>query len=136
MKALLGVFAAHFAKEGFFMGDVPDSDNRVSGCFKDLVSCFLSSSGLPFASILSAKRIEKVFAKHGNWFGVGRIYSTPVVLWSFLSQVLRDGKEAACRAAVARVAVYQEQHGAPVPTSDTGIFAEPGASYRKRPCGS
>jgi hypothetical protein len=29
-----------------------------------------------------------------------------MMLWSFLSQVLRDGKEAACQAAVARVISY------------------------------
>jgi hypothetical protein len=31
------------------------------------------------------------------------------VLWSFLSQVLRDGKEASCQAAVARLVAYCQQ---------------------------
>lgn len=72
--------------------------------------------------MLSADRIERIFKKHGNLFGIGRIYSTAVVLWSFLGQVLRDGKEASCQAAVARIVAFQERHRAPVPTSDTGDY--------------
>jgi len=90
--------------------------------FRQVVASFLSQPGLPFVNILSAERIERIFARHGNLFGVGRIYSTAVMVWSFLSQVLRDGKEASCQAAVARVVAYQEQHGAAAPTSDTGDY--------------
>ena len=77
---------------------------------------------MPFAGILSAERIERIFARHGNLFGAGAIYSTAVILWSFLGQVLRDGKEASCQAAVARVVSYQEHRGGAVPTSDTGDY--------------
>ena len=45
-----------------------------------------------------------------------------MMVWSFLSQVLRDGKEASCQAAVARVVVHQTQVGGAVPTSDTGDY--------------
>jgi putative transposase len=45
-----------------------------------------------------------------------------LLVWSFLGQALRDGKEASCRAAVARVAVHQQQCGGTVPTSDTGDY--------------
>ncbi len=45
-----------------------------------------------------------------------------VVLWSFISQVLIDGKEASCQAAVARNVVYNQPHGEVVPTSDTGDY--------------
>lgn len=90
--------------------------------FRKIVENFLVQPDLPFASVLTAERIERIFKKHGNLFGVGRIYSTSVVLWSFLGQVLRDGKEASCQAAVARIVAFQEQQGAPVPTSDTGDY--------------
>jgi hypothetical protein len=33
-------------------------------------------------------------------FGQDDIYSTQIVLWAFLAQVLRDGKGAACASAV------------------------------------
>jgi hypothetical protein len=44
------------------------------------------------------------------------------MVWSFLSQVLRDGKEASCQAAVARVVSYCQQAEISVPTSDTGDY--------------
>jgi putative transposase len=106
------------------MRDIPSFPQKVSRRFQEIVDCFLSSSGLPFASVLSAERIERIFKKHGNLFGIGEIYSTAVILWSFLSQVLRDGKEASCQAAVARITVFQQQHRGAVPTSDTGNYCK------------
>ena len=76
------------------MASVSDSSKRVRGDFQRVVEGFLLRPGLPFAEVLSAERIERIFKKHGNLFGVGQIYSTVVVLWSFISQALRDGKEA------------------------------------------
>jgi hypothetical protein len=63
-----------------------------------------------------------VFAKHDGMFGGQGIYSTAVVLWSFLGQVLRDGKEASCQAAVARVVAHCEQEQIAPPTADTGDY--------------
>jgi hypothetical protein len=83
---------------------------------------FLASAALPFARILSAERIERVFAKHGGLFGQHSVYSTAMMLWSFLGQVLRDGKEASCQAAVARVLAYCQQVQIAPPTSDTGDY--------------
>ena len=104
------------------MGTLANNSDNCPSSFQQVVASFLSQPGLPFAGILSAERIERIFARHGNFFGVGRIYSTAVVVWSLLGQVLRDGKEAACQSAVARVVVYQEQRGAEVPTRDTGNY--------------
>ena len=42
------------------------------------------------------------------------------MLWAFLSQVLRDGKEAACQAAVASIAVARLERGEEPPSEDTG----------------
>ena len=71
---------------------------------------------------ISAERTERIFAKHGCLFGMRGVYTTAIVVWSFLSQVLRDGKEASCQAAVARVVRYCEQAGIDSPTADTGDY--------------
>lgn len=44
------------------------------------------------------------------------------MVWSFLGQVLRDGKDASCQAAVARVVSYCEQEQIAPPTADTGDY--------------
>lgn len=103
-------------------GSLSDFDRGGGSRFQRIVETFLAQPGLPFAQVLSAERIERVFARHGNQFGVGAVYSTALMVWSFLGQVLRDGKEASCQAAVARVVVHQQQSGGTVPTSDTGDY--------------
>lgn len=104
------------------MRDVPQFADRGSGKFREIVSSFLLQPGLPFSSVLSAERIERIFRKHNNLFGVGGIYSAAVMLWSFLGQVLRDDKEASCQAAVARIVAFKIQRGEAAPTSDTGDY--------------
>ena len=84
------------------------------------MAAFLSQPGLPFAQVLAAERIERVFARHGNLFGAGAIDSTAVLVWSFLGPVLHGGKLASCPAAVACVVTYRELLGESTPTSDTG----------------
>ena len=102
--------------------DIPNSPRRGRFSFGQVVDAFLSGPGLPFATVLSAERIERVFAQFGSLFGAHGVYSTAVMVWSFLSQVLRDGKEASCQAAVARVASYCQQQGITPPTHDTGDY--------------
>lgn len=99
-----------------------DSDQSKEGRFQKVVASFLAQPGLPFASVLSAERIERIFAEHGNWFGQDAIYSTVITLWAFLGQALREGKQASCQAAVAEVVTHQQQAGLPVPTADTGNY--------------
>jgi putative transposase len=103
------------------MASVPDFHGRRHSDFQRISEGFLSQPGLPFTQLLSAERIECVFAEHGNLFG-GAVYSTAIMVWSFLGQVLRDGKEASCQAAVARVVAHQQQAGGAIPTSDTGDY--------------
>ena len=104
------------------MAGIADSSHSRSNSFQKVVAAFLAQPGLPFAEVLSAERIERVFAKHGNLFGLGAIYSTALVVWSFVGQVLRDGKEASCQSAVARVASYCQRQGTALPTADTGDY--------------
>ena len=104
------------------MATLPSSANSGSHSFQKIADVFLAQPGLPFAHVLSAERIEMIFAKHGELFGLGAIYSTAVMVWSFLGQVLRDGKEASCRSAVARVVTHAQQQGTATPTTDTGDY--------------
>jgi 3',5'-cyclic AMP phosphodiesterase CpdA len=90
--------------------------------FDDLLRPFLQQPGLPFADVLSAQTIEQVFAQRDALFATGAVFSTPLVLWAFLAQVLRDGKGAACAAAVADIATYAQQIGRAVPCGDTGDY--------------
>jgi len=99
---------------------MPNSRPQGSADFRKVADAFLSGEGLPFADVLSAERIARVFAKHGCLFGLHGVYTTALVVWPFLSQVLRDGKEASCQAAAARVVSYCEQAGLDAPTEDTG----------------
>lgn len=96
----------------------------VRGCasFRQVVATFLLQPGLPFASVLSAERIQRIFGKHDNLFGLSGIYSTALTLWAFLGQVLRDGKEASCQCAVAAAIAYQKLAGLEVPTANTGDY--------------
>jgi putative transposase len=114
-------FGSIKAKEGFSMSRVPDFHEGHSSDFRRITESFLAQPGHPFARVLSAERIERVFAKHGNLFG-SRVYTTAVMVWSFLGQILRDGKEASCQAAVARIVAHQQQTGGVTPTSDTGDY--------------
>ena len=81
---------------------------------------FLQQPGLPFADVLDAQTVEDAFRQHDALFATDAVFSTPVVLWAFLAQVLRDGKGAACAAAVADIATYMQQTDRPVPSGDTG----------------
>lgn len=101
---------------------MPNFGRQGRSNFQAIVNAFLGQDGLPFARILSAERIERIFAKHDSVFGMHGVYTTAVMVWSFLSQVLRDGKEASCQAAVARVVCYCEEQEIPTPTSDTGDY--------------
>ena len=58
---------------------------RISSGFRRVVDVFLAGEGLPFSQVLSAERIERICGSHGCLFGRHGIYSTPVVLWAFLS---------------------------------------------------
>ena len=118
---------------------VPNSPKRGSSSFQQIAAAFLARPDLPFADLVSAERIKRVFVKHGGLFGLHGVYSTSIMVWSFLGRVLRDGKEAGCQAAVARVVSYCLQAGIEAPTSDTGDFCRaraklPEAALRELSC--
>jgi putative transposase len=102
--------------------DIPSSAGGGSGSFRKVAAAFLAGAAMPFARILSAERVERAFAKHDGLFGRQGIYSTAMMVWSFLGQVLRDGKGASCQAAVARVVSYCEHEQIAPPSADTGDY--------------
>jgi len=104
--------------------DIPNSPNRGSSNFQQIVGAFIGQDALPFSDVLTSERIEQAFARHGGLFGQHGVYSTPIVLWAFLSQVLRDGKEAACQSAVAEITTYCLYVGIQPPTEDTGDYCK------------
>lgn len=101
---------------------VSDSGRCENAGFQKIVDAFLLQDGLPFSDLLSSQRINRVFRRHRGLFGENGIFSTATVLWAFLAQVLRDGKETSCQAAVAGIISYCLQTGRAAPTSDTGDY--------------
>ena len=104
------------------MRSVTSDRRRDNRGFQRILDAFLAGDGLPFATVLSAERIRRVFASHDNLFGTNTIYSTAIVVWAFLAQVLHDGKEASCQAAVAGIVAWRLQHSLTPPTADTGDY--------------
>ena len=74
--------------------------------FNVIANPFLQETGLPFASVLDAESIRQVFREEDAFFGQEDSFSTEIVLWAFLAQTLRDGKDAAFVPAVADIATH------------------------------
>jgi hypothetical protein len=100
----------------------PIPANGPIRAFAPVAESFLQRPGLPFADVLDADAIEQAFARRDGLFAADAVFPTAVVLWAFLAQVLRDGKGAACAAAVADIATYAHQTGRPAPCGDTGDY--------------
>jgi len=83
-----------------------------------------SDSSLPFGNVLSADRIREMFADSDALFGYGEndLWNTGLTLWSFVGQVLQDGKQRSCNAAVTHAARYMIEHGIKPPSPDSGQY--------------
>jgi hypothetical protein len=83
-----------------------------------------SDSALPFGNVLSADHVRELFADSGVLFGTGEndLWSAGLTVWSFIGQVLQDGKQRSCNAAVTRAARYRIEHGLPPPSPDSGDY--------------
>ena len=75
--------------------------------FRLVLASFLQRSGLPFADALPEEAIQKAFEDEDACFADDEdaIYTPAITLWAFLSQVLFNGAQRSCVAAVARVVV-------------------------------
>jgi hypothetical protein len=110
------------AKEGFVMATVPSRSAVNKNDFVLVTEPFVHGPGLPFAEVLDAEFIHQVFHEEDALFAQDDIFSTEVVLWAFLAQSLRDGKGAACAAAVDDIITYKLQTGQASPAGDTGDY--------------
>jgi len=88
----------------------------------DQISYFDDS--LPFGNVLSADRVRELFADSGVLFGDGEndLWNTGLTLWSFIGQVLQDGKQRSCNAAVTHATRYMVEHGLEPPSPDSGQY--------------
>ena len=100
--------------------------NRIANKneFNVIAQPFLNAQGLPFADVIDADVIREAFHRENALFAQDEdnIFSTEIVLWAFLAQCLRDGKGAACAAAVSDIATYMQQTGQKSPSGDTGDY--------------
>ena len=103
---------------------VSDTGDVWNAGFQKIVDGFLLQPGLPFASVLTAEKIVRIFRTHGGLFGRNRIYNTAIVLWAFLGQVLRYRKAASCQSAVASLISFCVQTRLDAPTEDTGDYCQ------------
>ena len=97
---------------------------RNNADFRVLARSFLLEEGLPLANVLPAAEIERIFRRHDAIFGntYNGVYTTAVVLWAFLAQVLADGKMRGCAAAVARICDFATMIGKKPPSTNTGDY--------------
>jgi len=114
----------HEAKEGLFVTTLTVYPQESKADFEIVARSFLLEQGLPLASVLPASEIEGVFRRYDALFGdtYNAVYTTAIVLWAFLSQVLADGKMRSCAAAVARVGNFLIALGMAPPSTDTGEY--------------
>ena len=72
-----------------------------------VLTSFLQKPGLAFADVLPEERIQQAFDEENVAFAQedDDVYTPPVTLWAFLSQVLFKDEQRSCAAAVGRVVV-------------------------------
>jgi putative transposase len=95
--------------------------------FRLVLASFLQNDGLPFSEVLPEEEIERAFEEEGFALWAAdeeeeAVYTPPVTLWTFLSQMLHKGEQRSCAAAVARVVVLLAALGREPCSSNTGAY--------------
>jgi putative transposase len=110
--------------EGFSMPSLTFQPVRGKSDTRLITRAFMADEQLPFADVLPAETIRLIFQKHDCWFGetYNALYTTTIVLWSFLSQTLSDGKSRSCSAAVSRIIFHCMALKQTPPSTDTGDY--------------
>lgn len=98
--------------------------NKVNLGFSVFDHIFYSDNSLAFGNVLSADRVREMFAGSNALFGYGEndFWNTGVTLWSFICQVLQDGKQSSCNAAVTNAMRYMIENGMTPPGPDSGEY--------------
>jgi hypothetical protein len=100
--------------------------------FQQTLRSFVQGDGLSFRDVLTAEQIQEVAAQEQVSFGTGDtdVYSVPVTLWAFLSQVASSSKS--CLAAVARVMVLLTILGRQPCDAGSGAYCKARAKLPER----
>ena len=91
--------------------------------FQQFLRSFLHD-GSRFGQVLSNEQIERAAQLENLSFGTGTadIYSLPLTVWAFVTQVTSESKS--CVAAVARVLAWLASQGRPVASAGTGAYCK------------
>jgi len=94
------------------------------GSFQHTLRGFLQADGVPFRQVLTEEQIHEAAQAENLSFGTGEhdIYTVPLTLWAFLTQVVSDQKS--CVAAVARVLALLTSLGRQVCNAGTGAYCK------------
>ena len=92
--------------------------------FRLVLNSFLQQPGLPFADVLREDHIQAAFDEQGIAFAQeeDEIYTPQLTLWASLSQVLFQGEQRSCLAAVSRMIVLLISLGQEPPSDNTGAY--------------
>jgi hypothetical protein len=106
---------------------LPSISEAVGGDNQDFSmwdSMSYSDPSLPFGEILSADQVMELFADGDALFGSGEddVWNTGLTLGSFIGQILGDGKQRSCNAAVTHATRYRLEHGLEPPGPDSGDY--------------
>ena len=104
------------------MACLPNPAFKRTFTFRDALQGFMLDQDLAFAKLLAPEAIRRVFVKHHCYFG--GIFHASIVLWAFLGQVLRDGKEASCQSAVSMISAALMRMGRRIPDPNTGDYCK------------
>jgi hypothetical protein len=100
--------------------------------FQQILDSFVQGQGLPFGDVLTEEHIEHNAAEEQVAFGNGPddVWSVPLTLWAFVTQVVSDQKS--CVAAVARVIVLLTTLGRQACHAGTGAYCKARAKLAER----
>ncbi len=92
--------------------------------FQHVLNGFVQSDTLPFRDVLTAAQIEQAATAEQVTFGSGAndVFSVPLTLWAFITQVVSNQKS--CVAAVARVLVLLTTLGRKACDAGTGAYCK------------
>ena len=94
--------------------------------FRLVLASVLQTSGLPFSDVLTEEEIKEAFDEEDAWFAQeeGDIFTPPLTLWAFLSQVLHKEEQRSCLAAVSRIIVLLVALGREPCANNSGGFCK------------
>jgi hypothetical protein len=95
-----------------------------AGSFQHTLQGFLQTDGVAFRQVLTEEQIHEAAQAEKLSFGSGQddIYTVPLTLWAFLTQVVADQKS--CVAAVARLLALLTSLGRQVCSAGTGAYCK------------